>query len=150
MRKFFTKLSYKFQHFMVGRYGYDQLTKALLIFYLIGIILSNIAYRFSTVSYYVLLILSTAVIIFSMFRVFSKNIEMRRHENQNWLRFTGKIKQKHKFNKTKWQQRKEHKFVKCKKCKKVLRLPKNKGKINVNCPHCHNQFIVNTGKKKMS
>ena len=40
-----------------------------------------------------------------------------------------------------------HKFVKCKGCKKTLRLPRHKGKINVTCPHCHAQFVVNTGKK---
>lgn len=132
---------------MIGRYGIDNLWKVLFFSYFIILIIANIIYRFSKISYYALFVIATAVIVFAIFRVFSKNIEARRSENESWLRFSGKIKQKHLFNKSKWQQRKTHKFVKCKTCKKVLRLPKHKGKINVTCPHCQNQFIVNTGKK---
>lgn len=148
MKKFFTDLGYKFQRFMVGRYGVDQLWRALLIFYLIAIIIANIVYRFSKIAYIALFVLSVALLIFALFRVFSKNIEARRNENNSWLRFTGRIKQNFIFQKNKWAQRKTHKFVKCSKCKKTLRLPKHKGKINVSCPHCQNQFIVNTGKKQ--
>lgn len=147
MKNFLQKLAYKIQKFMIGRYGIDQLWRALLIFYLISIVITNIVYRFSKVAYIALSICSLVIIAFAIFRVFSKNIEMRRNENRNWLKFTNKIKQKFKFEKDKWSQRKTHKFVKCSKCKKVLRLPKHKGKINVDCPHCHNTFIVNTGKK---
>ncbi|MDE5963850.1 MAG: hypothetical protein K2G65_00425, partial [Eubacterium sp.] len=106
-----------------------------------------IVYRFSKIAYYSLSVLSLAIIIFAVFRVFSKNIEARRKENQEWLKITGGIRQKFLFAKERSKQRKTHKFVKCKKCKKVLRLPKNKGKLNVSCPHCKNQFVVNTGKK---
>ncbi len=148
MKAFFTNLAYKFQRFMTGRYGIDKLWNALLIFYLISVILANAVYRYSKIAYAAFLVLSTAILIFALYRVFSKNIEMRRSENESWLKFTGKIKQKAMFQKNKWNQRKTHKFIKCKKCKKTLRLPKHKGKINVTCPHCKNQFIINTGKKK--
>lgn len=135
------------QHFMAGRYGIDQLWKALIVFYLITIIIANILFRFSKIAYGAFYILSLAIFIFTIFRVFSKNTEARRSENASWLRFTGNIKQKVLFQKNKWKQRKTHKFIKCSQCKKVLRLPKHKGKINVTCPHCQNQFLVNTGKK---
>lgn len=147
MKDFFRNLGYKIQRFMVGRYGADRLWRALIIFYLIAIVITNIVYRFSKVAYYSLSVLSLAILVFAVFRVFSKNIEARRKENQEWLRITGGIRQKFIFAKERNKQRKTHKFVKCKKCKKVLRLPKNKGKLNVSCPHCNNQFVVNTGKK---
>lgn len=147
MKNFFSNLGYKIQRFMVGRYGADQLWRALMIFYLIAILITNIVYRFSKIAYYSLSVLSLAIIVFAVFRVFSKNIEARRKENQEWLKITGGIRQKFLFAKERSKQRKTHKFVKCKKCKKVLRLPKNKGKLNVSCPHCKNQFVVNTGKK---
>lgn len=147
MKDFFRNLGYKIQRFMVGRYGADQLWRALMIFYLISILITNIVYRFSKIAYYSLTVLSLAIIVFAIFRVFSKNIEARRKENQDWLRITGGIRQKFLFAKERSKQRKTHKFVKCKQCKKVLRLPKNKGKLNVSCPHCKNQFVVNTGKK---
>lgn len=132
---------------MIGRYGADQLWRALMIFYLLSIVITNIVYRFSKIAYYSLSVLSLAIIIFAVFRVFSKNIEARRKENQEWLKITGGIRQKFIFAKERNKQKKTHKFVKCKQCKKVLRLPKNKGKLNVSCPHCKNQFVVNTGKK---
>lgn len=147
MKKFFTNLGYKFQRFMNGRYGMDRLWTALLVFYVIAVILANILYRFSKIAYISFWVLSLAILIFALFRVFSKNIEARRSENDSWLRLTGKFRQGFTFQKNKWKQRKTHKFVKCKKCKKVLRLPRHKGKLNVTCPHCQNQFTVNTGKK---
>ncbi len=147
MKNFLSNLGYKIQRFMIGRYGADQLWRALMIFYLLAIVITNIVYRFSKIAYYSLSVLSLAIIIFAVFRVFSKNIEARRKENQEWLKITGGIRQKFIFAKERNKQKKTHKFVKCKKCKKVLRLPKNKGKLNVSCPHCKNQFVVNTGKK---
>lgn len=147
MKNFFNNLAIKMQKFMIGRYGVDQLWRALLIFYLISIIITNIVYRFSKIAYYSLSVMALAILIYAVFRVFSKNIESRRKENQDWLRLTGSIKQKFMFQKEKTKQRKTHKFVKCSQCKKTLRLPKHKGKLNVTCPHCHNNFVVNTGKK---
>ncbi len=147
MKNFLSNLGYKIQRFMIGRYGADQLWRALMIFYLLSIVITNIVYRFSKIAYYSLSVLSLAIIIFAVFRVFSKNIEARRKENQEWLKITGGIRQKFIFAKERNKQKKTHKFVKCKQCKKVLRLPKNKGKLNVSCPHCKNQFVVNTGKK---
>lgn len=147
MKKFFTNLGLKLQRFMAGRYGIDKLWTVLLIGYFILVIIANILYRFSKVSYYAIFALAAALLVFALFRVFSKNIEARRNENNTWLAFTAKIRQKFMFAKNKWKQRKTHKFVKCSQCKKTLRLPKHKGKIKVTCPHCNNQFVVNTGKK---
>lgn len=45
MKKFFTDLAVKFQRFMYGRYGIDQLYRALLWFYLAAIILAMILGR---------------------------------------------------------------------------------------------------------
>ena len=148
MKRFFTNLGYKFRQFMVGRYGIDRLWTILLIAYFIVIIIANILYRFSKISYYSMSFLAAFLIVFALFRVFSKNIEMRRSENESWLKIESKIKSRFKLEGDKFKQRKTHKFVKCKKCKKVLRLPKHKGKINVTCPHCQNQFVINTGKKR--
>lgn len=136
------------REFMAGRYGIDRLWRAILVFYLIAVIVTNAFYPYSKVVYYILFVASNALIIFGMYRVFSKNIEKRRQENQRWLSFVYSIQRAFKLERDKFSQRKTHKFVKCTKCKKVLRLPKNKGKIQVSCPHCSNSFIVNTGKKQ--
>lgn len=148
MKEWFRKQGYKFQQFMVGRYGIDQLMNALIIFYFIIILIANILYRFSKISYYAVSLMGIVLLVFAVFRVFSKNIDERRAENAKWLKFWHKITGYFKFQNQKFKQRKTHKFVKCKNCKKVLRLPKNKGKISVTCPYCNNQFVINTGKKK--
>ena len=147
MKEFFRKQGYKFQQFMVGRYGVDKLYRALLIFFFVFTILANLFYRVSKITYYAFEVMGFVLLVYAFFRVFSKNIEARRQENASWLQFWGKIKGFFKFQNDKFKQRKTHKFVKCKGCKKTLRLPRHKGKINVTCPHCHTQFVVNTGKK---
>lgn len=147
MKEFFRKQRYKFQQFMVGRYGVDKLYRALLIFFFVFTVLANLFYRVSKITYYAFEVMGFVLLVYAFFRVFSKNIEARRQENASWLQFWGKIKGFFKFQSDKFKQRKTHKFVKCKNCKKALRLPRHKGKINVTCPHCHTQFVVNTGKK---
>lgn len=147
MKDFLQKLALKFQKFMYGRYGTDQLFKALMVLYLVLIIITSIVGRFSRPAYYTLYAINLLIVLYTFFRVFSKNIPSRRMENQKYIIFSGKIKAYFKLQKDKFTQRKTHKFVKCSKCKTLLRLPRNKGKLKVDCPHCHNEFIINTGKK---
>lgn len=147
MKNFFIKLGYKVQKFMTGRYGADQLFKALMIMYLVLMVLAAIVGRFSRIAYYSLYAASLILFIFSVYRTLSKNIPVRAKENQDYLKYIGKIKKSFALSKDKFNQRKTHKFVNCKQCRKTLRLPKHKGKIKVTCPHCSNEFIINTGKK---
>ena len=147
MKEFFRKQAYKFQQFMIGRYGIDKLWSVLLIFFFVITLLANAFYKVSKITYYAIEIMALVLVVFAIFRVFSKNIEARRAENAKWLKFENSVKGFFKFQNDKFKQRKTHKFVKCKGCKKTLRLPRHKGKINVTCPHCHTQFVVNTGKK---
>lgn len=142
MKEWLTKTAMKFQQFMIGRYGIDSLYKALLVFYLVLIILNSILLRVTKVGYYVTLVLSLAVLVFAFYRVFSKNITARRKENGWWLKTTAPIVRESKLTADKWKFRKTHVFRKCPNCKAVLRLPKKKGKHNVNCPHCRQNFKV--------
>lgn len=143
MKNFFNNLGVKFQRFMYGRYGVDELYRGLFWIYLstilLGVILgSTIDRRISSI----VSILGLGIIIFAFYRVFSKNYEKRRMENQKWLVFENKIKKEFRLIKDKWKFRKTHIFRKCPKCKAVLRLKKQKGKHNVKCPHCQTNFEV--------
>lgn len=149
MKKFLQNISLKLRRFMYGRYGTDELFRALTILYLIIIIIASITGRFSRPAYYVFYSLSVLVIVFTFYRAFSKNISARNKENQKYLVILNKVRAYFNLQKDKFSQRKTHKFVKCSQCKKTLRLPKNKGKLKVNCPHCNNEFIINTGKKRL-
>lgn len=147
-KEFFRKQGYKLQSFMAGRYGVDSLWKALIVMYIIVVVLANIVYRFSRLSYYALTVMSLALLIYALFRAFSRNIDARRAENAQWLGLCGRAKAFFRLQSDKLKQRKTHKFVKCSECKRTLRLPRYKGQLMVTCPHCKNQFKVNTGKRK--
>lgn len=143
MKKFFENLSVKFQRFMYGRYGADNLNRGLLFIYLGLIILGMILGR--TIDMRIYTVISTAglaIVIFSFYRVFSKNIAKRRAENEKWLVFENGVNRKFRLIRDKFKFRKTHIFKKCPNCKTVLRLKKVKGTHNVNCPNCKHDFQV--------
>lgn len=143
MKKFFNNLAVKFQRFMYGRYGTDQLYKVLLWIYLGIIFIAIILGRTIDGRIYTILSLASfAIVIFAFYRVFSKQIEKRRAENAKWLVFESKIKKQFRLINNKWKFRKTHIFKKCPKCKTVLRLKRKKGTHNVTCPHCNGNFKV--------
>lgn len=143
MKNFFTNLAIKFQRFMVGRYGPDQLYKGLLWIYLAALFITAIIGRFTNRwVYYVLSLLCLGILIFAMVRVFSKNIEKRRAENLKWLKFENAVKKKFRLLKDRWKFRKTHVFRKCPKCKAVLRLKRKKGTHSLVCPHCKESFKI--------
>lgn len=92
MKEFFRKQRYKFQQFMVGRYGVDKLYRALLIFFFVFTILANLFYRVSKITYYAFEVMGFVLLVYAFFRVFSKNIEARRQENAAGFNFGAKLK----------------------------------------------------------
>lgn len=141
MKKFFTDLAVKFQRFMYGRYGIDQLYRALLWFYLAAIILSMILGRAVDGIFYIIFsAVAWGLFIFAFLRVFSKKTENRRKENENWLKFAGIFKKKFIDLGNRWKFRKTHVFRTCPQCKAVLRMKRVKGKHAVVCPHCSKKF----------
>ena len=80
----------KFMRFMQGRYGVDQLSKALLVIGLISVLLASF-FRGSLIGtffYYV----GWFLIIYCYFRMFSKNVSKRYAENQAYLAKSYKIR----------------------------------------------------------
>ena len=74
------KWIYKFQKFMYGRYGLDELYKFLFYLYIILLIL-NIFIKSSILTYVELFI-----VVVMFYRFFSKNIKMRKKENALYLK----------------------------------------------------------------
>ena len=142
MKEKLKQMGYKMQQSMIGRYGIDALYKALLVIYLILVVTGSALARVSRPVYTVLWVLSLAVLIYAIFRSFSRNIAARQRENARWLALTAPIRREGRLLRDKWTFRKTHVFKKCPGCKAVLRLPRKKGKHTVNCPHCHKNFTV--------
>lgn len=104
---------------MQGRYGSDELNICLLILSIVFMLLSPFWKMFSS--------LSTVLIIYAFFRMFSKNIYKRRIENLRVLPYFNFVKAKFKnFGKAK--------VFMCPRCKKTLRIPKGKGTVTITCP----------------
>lgn len=119
---------------MAGRYGVDQLSRALLWAYLASAIVAIFFEPF----YFVTL----ALLVWIFFRMFSKNVSKRYAENQKYLRFTGRVTGWFRLQKKKFSERKTHRYRKCPHCKATLRLPNKKGRHTVCCPKCRKDFDV--------
>ena len=138
MKKWLEKLGYKMASFMYGRYGNDALTKFLLILAIILMVISWIP-RLGWVY-----LLALAVMVWSLYRSFSRKFDLRRRELDRYLKIKKPIVNFFKLQRNKWRDRKTHVYFKCKKCKAVLRVPKGKGSIVVICTKCKDRIEKET------
>ena len=122
--------------FMMGRNGTDTLCTALTVGALILLVLSLIR-GWAWLSFP-----SLALLIYSNFRAFSRNVSKRRRENEAFCAFFRRIRGFFKLQKNKWKDRKTHIYRKCPDCKNNLRLPKIKGAHTVSCPVCKRRFDI--------
>ncbi|MDW5300160.1 MAG: hypothetical protein SA378_08490 [Sedimentibacter sp.] len=124
------------RNFMMGRYGTDQLTLALLI---LGMIFTFIG---DALEFNSLITLTYIIFLTCIFRIMSKNILARQKENYKFLEYWNPIKSwsKGKYNIIK--SSKNYKYIKCPNCKQKLRVPRGKGKILVTCKNCNTKFIA--------
>ena len=129
--RMFGRLGDWFRNFMIGRYGSDQLNKWLLITGLVLMLVGTIAGR--KVAWMAnLSLLAYVPLIWCIFRMYSRNIEARRRENAAFVNFFNHLKDK------------EHRYYRCPRCRQTVRVPRGRGKINIRCPKCGNQFIKST------
>lgn len=142
MKEKLRQMGYKMQQGMLGRYGIDALYKALLVLYLVLVVVGAAVAKVSRPVYIIVWLLSLGVLLFAVYRSFSRNIPARQKENARWLSMTAPLRREGRLLQDKWKFRKTHIFKKCPGCKAVLRLPRKKGKHTVNCPHCHKSFTV--------
>ncbi len=139
-------LKEKIKHFMIGRYGADQLGRSLSI-----MIVILAAISFFMRSYWLgLLIRSILIVLLAIlyFRIFSRNITRRSQENNAYLRlqfYTAERLKKWRFH---LEERRRYKIFNCPGCKQKIRIPRNHGRVSIHCPKCGHDFIRNTGAKK--
>ncbi|MDC7289280.1 hypothetical protein NXH76_15885 [Blautia schinkii] len=130
----------KFIKFMQGRYGVDQFSKFTMGVALVAIVVSIFVKRGSALGT-ILDLVGLLAIVYTYFRIFSRNIQKRYAENQKYLGMTGKFRLRMNKEKNLMEQRKTHHIYTCPGCGQKIRVPKGKGKIEIDCPKCHNKFV---------
>ena len=130
MRNWLSRMAASMARFMYGRNGFDELSKMLFIasivlYVLSGFVLSQVLYP-----------VSLLLLLYSMFRCYSRKLDKRQKELQ-W--YQNKITEPLRMKKRIWSDRKTYKYFRCKQCGTYLRVPKGAGKIIITCPHCKNK-----------
>ncbi|MCI6005652.1 MAG: hypothetical protein MRZ60_08500, partial [Blautia sp.] len=107
----------RLQKFMSGRYGADELSRMLLAISMVFLVISmlsrwNLFYLFAIV-----------LLIYTYFRMFSRNVSKRYAENQKYLNWKYRLVVKKDQKKKQWEQRKIYHFYKCPSCGQKVRVP---------------------------
>ena len=131
----------KFNKFMQGRYGVDEFSRFTMGLALVLIILTMVVSMVNRSLGSILDFLGIAAIVYAYFRIFSRNIQQRYAENQKYLQMTSKLRLRFNKEKNLMQQRKTHHIYSCPGCGQKIRIPKGKGKIEIECPKCHTKFV---------
>lgn len=117
---------------MFGRYGVDQLNIFLLVVAVTLNVISLILSRLDAVSIIIGMLVSLVsygILIWYLFRAFSRNPEKRALENRRFLTWVSRMKDH------------ENRYYRCPNCKQTVRVPRGRGKICIKCPKCSEKFI---------
>lgn len=143
------RFSYWVNRVMAGRYGADQMTFGLMIAYFVLVFLARLL-RLPILS-----VLALLLLVWGLYRIFSRNISRRYRENEAFLRHWRRVRDwfaqsSRKFENwrsrtlARMNDRKTHRYYRCPKCGSTLRVPKGKGKIAIVCPVCRTEFVRKT------
>lgn len=130
MSGFFAKIRNGLRNFMEGRYGHDKLNMAILV---LGVVLCLLAMFMPWAAVKLgLTVASYVLMLWAMFRCFSRNTYKRYRENRKYLMLLDRIKDR------------DHRYFECPKCRQPVRVPRGKGKISITCPKCKEKFVKKT------
>ena len=124
--------------FLYGRYGVDQFSTALVI----GSVVLSLLYTISHVRLFYLV--SSVLIVYALFRIFSKNFANRQKENLAWLKYSSKGKKASRKCIRRIQDLPHYKYYNCMNCKQTIRVPRGKGRVEIRCPKCGYSFRSKT------
>lgn len=131
----------KFMRFMQGRNGVDQFARFTMGVALAAIVLTLFTGTRSGIGAF-LDLFGMAAIVYTYFRIFSKNISKRYQENQKYLQMTDKLRARFRKEKRMMSQRKDYHIYSCPGCGQKIRIPRGGfKKVEIECPKCHTKFI---------
>ncbi|MBD5559837.1 MAG: hypothetical protein HDQ87_05700 [Clostridia bacterium] len=124
--------------FMQGRNGSDQLNAFLVLcavaLWFVEIWLPS---PFLSAAFW-------ALMIWSIFRMMSRNVTARRNENYKFCAFMYRIRNWFRDLPARIRAQKEYRYFRCPNCSQRVRVPRHKGHIKVTCPRCGEKFDKRT------
>ena len=124
----------KMMQFMHGRYGQDQLNRGMMGLAIILLILNIF------IGSPVLAGITLFLMLSSMFRMYSRNMEKRTRENEKFMRLWKPVRKKIRLCWRRIKEGKTHRFRTCPGCKAVIRMPRRRGVRTISCPTCRTDF----------
>ncbi|MGM9521738.1 MAG: hypothetical protein ACI3VB_04590 [Oscillospiraceae bacterium] len=135
----------KLRNFFMGRNGMDSIAKLTLWISMLFLIASMFTTKvLEGALSSALWAAGLVLIIYTYWRMFSKNIYKRSAENDRYIAATGGIRAFFRNLRVRISQRKNYRFFKCPSCHAMLRVPRGKGKIQITCKKCGNRFSGKT------
>ena len=133
MRNCLQQLAFRYMRFMQGRNGMDNYNRFLLM---TAVVISICGYLFRLPF---LVLLCDVLLLYTLYRSFSKNLVKRSLENTSYMTIANWIR--HLFIAAKKNLKdKEYKYFVCPQCHQIVRVPRGHGKIEMHCPHCGKTF----------
>lgn len=124
--------------FMAGRNGNDAFNRFLLVVILVLMLLSLfLPSGVGRIGYPI----TIALLGYSYFRMFSRNIYKRQTENAWYWEKRSRVVASVRMLKERWVQRKDYRFYSCPSCRTTLRVPRGKGQIKIVCRKCGSSFV---------
>lgn len=120
--------------FMMGRYGNDQLSMALIIFSILMTWIGQLT-RLP-----VLIWIGYIPFGISIFRILSRDIQRRRMENYKFMAQMAPVFARLKKLQYFIKESRTHRRFACPNCRVKSWVPKGKGKIIITCPKCRTEF----------
>ena len=121
---------------MYGRYGGDKFSLFLLA--------AAIVFSLFGGFFWPLALVADALLLYTVFRMFSRNYAARQREYQAFMKVWGPLENWLRFQARRFKDRKTYKYFRCPSCKQQLRAPRGRGNIEVTCQRCHNVFRTKT------
>ena len=142
------------------RRGIDELSRTMLITALVLSIIGMFIPKTVGWLRIVLSLLSGALLVLIVLRMFSKDFNKRNQENMKYLTYETAVKDwfrrtfrakgnagayqapraKRAGKNPTWAELKQYKYLICPQCAQRLRVPRGKGRIRVTCTNCSNVF----------
>lgn len=129
-----------FRNLMIGRYGPDQLSIALVVLFVVLALSGNLT------DLDVIRWISLVPLVLCILRILSQNTVRRRLENEKFLSLWNPVANGTLKMVRHVQDCRVYRFFKCPnpQCRQKLRVPKGRGTIEITCPKCHTKIIKRT------